>query len=283
MYMAFPFDVEVRLRNKVCKAQLGCSVELEKLKKALPEKYTVRENFPGLVYKGSASSSTVLLFSNGSIIVTGADSDETIQEIVRDVVQDLRRLGYSPHKNVSFEVVNTVAQFRLRRPVDLVAFSTLVSGASLDHTQFKAVTWRDPDTGCTVRLFRSGAGVVLGAGDQSKIRATVYDLYRLITTLGLTRTRRPPADPPASVPNSVGSGRAHSKSIDRALLVGLLNQVFGQGMSRTIMRNLEVLKGERAQYCVEDLGEVLKRLLGEYAAKGFLKKLADHSDESGAP
>lgn len=283
MCMAFPFDVEIRLRNKVCKAQLGCSVELKKLRETLPEKYTVRENFPGLVYRGSASwsSSTVLLFPNGSIIVTGADSDETIQNIVRDVAQDLRRLGYSPHQNIRLEVVNSVAQFRIRRPVDIVAFSRLVAGAKLDRTRFPAVTWRDPETGCTLRLFRNGAGVVLGAGDQSKIRAAVHNLYRLILRLGLVRTTRSSAQTTPRSPRGAGGGWPRPQSVDRALLMQLLDQLFGQSISKTIMRNLEALKGELAQYSFEDVGDVLTKLLGEYAAKGFLKKLAEHLDRGG--
>lgn len=277
--MAFYSDVEIRLRNKVSKAYLGCTIDLQRLRAALPDKYTVRENFPGLVYRGgytSWSSGTVLIFSNGSIIITGVDSDETIKSIVRDVAQDLRRLGYNPSENIEFKVVNSVAQFRIRRPVDIVAFSKMVGGAKLDSSRFRAVTWRDPETGCTIRLFRNGAGVVLGSGDPSKIKLAVNNAYKLVLRLGLTQSPNPPVKP------NEQTGQPHlgvegeggvPKSVDRAVLEDLLNQVFGPSISKTVMRNLDAVKGENASYTLKDVGHVLFKLLGEYAAKSFLKRL----------
>ncbi|MEM0270945.1 MAG: hypothetical protein QW514_00120 [Thermoprotei archaeon] len=276
-------DIEIRLRNKVCRADFGCAVDLNRLKSELPEKYSVRENFPGLVYKGGGqhrASGTVLLFSNGSIIITGEDNNDVIARIISDVIADLKGLGYEPRENVGLRVVNSVAQFRIRRPVDIVLFAQRVSGSKLDRSRFPAVTWRDPGTGCTIRLFRNGAGVVLGSGDQAKIKQAVYNLYDVITKTGVYKKRvagssagRDPADR-----GSMGDGfkevfNDEFEVVDRAVLFGLLTKLLGSTVAKTVIRNLDVFVGEHPQYTLKEVGDVLSNLLGEAPTKALLAKL----------
>jgi len=280
--MASYSDVEIRLRNKVCKAYLGCRIDLDALRLRIPHKYGLRENFPGLVYKGGvspASSGTILVFPNGSIIITGVDNDQTVRRIVEDVARDLKSLGYTPREDVDFKVVNSTAQFRIRRQVDIESFSRLVSGAKLDSSRFQAVTWRDPETGCTVRLFRNGAGVVLGSGDQSKLKASVHNLYKLILKLRLFREKDSLG---SKIPNGFGGDGlekvdvgAVEGEIDKIVLFELLVKVLGPSISKTVMRNLETLKGERTSYSLKDLGEVLASMLGEEPTIALLKRLRE--------
>jgi len=282
--MALYSDIEIRLRNKVCRADFGCVVDLNRLRSELPDKYSVRENFPGLVYKGGGqrkASGTVLLFSNGSIIITGEDNNEIIMRILGDVASDLRGLGYHPRGDVGLRVVNSVAQFRIRRPVDIALFAQSTPGSKLDRSRFPAVTWRDPRTGCTVRLFRNGAGVVLGSGDQAKIKQAVYNLYGIIARMGPSQAKRVNTGH-THVTSSEGDGKGKEShgavdsqpgEVDRARLTELLARLLGPSISKTVMRNLDVLVGEREQYTLKQVGQVLVSLLGEAPTNAFLNRL----------
>jgi len=281
-------DVEIRLRNKVCRADFGCTVDLNRVRLELPDKYTVRENFPGLVYKGGGqrkASGTVLLFSNGSIIITGEDSNEIITRILGDVASDLRSLGYQPRENVGLRVVNSVAQFRMRRAVDIVLFARSTPGSRLDRSRFPAVTWRDPRTGCTIRLFRNGAGVVLGSGDQAKIKQAVYNLYEIITKMGADETKGVNANHirmySTGVNNSdkepEGAVNGSSQEVDRVRLSELSVKLFGASISRTLMKNIDILIGEKQRYALKEIGQVLVDLIGDAPTNAFLDKLREHA------
>jgi TATA-box binding protein (TBP) (component of TFIID and TFIIIB) len=284
-------DVEIRLRNKVCRADFGCMVDLNRLRSELPDKYSVRENFPGLVYKGGGqrkASGTVLLFSNGSIIITGEDNNEIIMRILGDVASDLKSLGCQPREDVGLRVVNSVAQFRIRRPVDIALFAQSTPGSKLDRSRFPAVTWRDPQTGCTIRLFRNGAGVVLGSGDQAKIKQAVYNLYGIITKLGTSQTKRVKTGR-THVISAEGDGKEKKfywvvnnqvgEGVDRTRLTELLVRLFGPSISKTVMRNLDILIGEQQQYTLKEVGQVLVSLLGEAPTNAFLDRLRRQADD----
>jgi len=175
-------DIEIVFRNKVCKSSLGCRVDLEKLHSFNPLKYTKRENFSGLVctrfYGGN--NITVLIFPNGSVIITGDEDQDVIRSVLAEIAQDVKTLGFSPKTDFELSTVNSVAQFRIRKQIDLAEFSKLVPHSKPDSSKFKAVSWKDQETGCTIRLFRSGAGVVLGARERDQVKKSLLNLYRVL-------------------------------------------------------------------------------------------------------
>ncbi len=274
-------DVEIRLRNKVCRADLGCRIDLSKLRSHSRDRYTLRENFPGLVYKSGKASGAALVFSNGSLIITGEDNEHTIRRIAAEVAEDLVSLGYRPRGDLKIRVVNSVAQFRIRRPVDIAAFAQRVPNARLDSTRFPAVTWRDPDTRCTLRLFRNGAGVVLGSGDPRKIRAAVLNLYRTIARLKLYKdVSSRGTHNGGGRPSSLGEpedGAAAKQTVGRAVLTRLLKDVFGHSVSKSVMRSLEISKGDSLEYPLSDVAEVLSALIGKSPTKAFVRRLKEES------
>jgi TATA-box binding protein (TBP) (component of TFIID and TFIIIB) len=272
-------DIEIRFRNKVCRSELGCPVTLGLLRSSFPSRYSIRENFPGLVFRPPGrgrKSPTVLIFPNGSLIITGEDSDEAIRQFIGEVVSDLRSLGFRPKEDFNLRVVNMVAQFRLRRHVDIAGFAGTVQGARLDRSRFPAVTWRDPETGCTFRLFRSGAGVVLGPGGPERLKRAVYNLY--LTVGRLTTASKEPIRESASSKGETAESSVRTKEehhggvyVDLLPLVDILTRILGPSMCKTVTRTLEALAGKRESYSILEVAQVLSQLLGEEPARLITK------------
>ena len=73
--------------------------------------------------------------------------------------------------------------------------------------------------------------------------------------------------------NQAGEG------VDRTRLTELLVRLFGPSISKTVMRNLDILIGEQQQYTLKEVGQVLVSLLGEAPTNAFLDRLRRQADD----
>lgn len=79
-------DIDFRIQNVVCTEDLGKTVELELLAPELGLKYVdyEPEQFPGLVYRPPERDYTMMIYSSGKLIITGAPSEEVAEQAMEE-------------------------------------------------------------------------------------------------------------------------------------------------------------------------------------------------------
>jgi len=80
-----PSSLSVKIQNIVATADLGYEIDLETLSERLEHSVYIPDEFPGLVYRAGAGKPSVLIFSSGRIVITGATSVEDIDAIVNEI------------------------------------------------------------------------------------------------------------------------------------------------------------------------------------------------------
>lgn len=77
-------QVSFEIKNLVCTSELNRSVDLNTAIFSLGLNYAEYEpeQFPGLIYRPSEYESTVLLFSNGKMVITGEVDQDKIQSAI---------------------------------------------------------------------------------------------------------------------------------------------------------------------------------------------------------
>lgn len=75
-------NIDFQIQNVVCTEDLGMTVELELLAEELGLNYVdyEPEQFPGLVYRPPDRDYTLMIYSSGKLIITGAPSEEVAEQ-----------------------------------------------------------------------------------------------------------------------------------------------------------------------------------------------------------
>ncbi|MHA1615745.1 MAG: TATA-box-binding protein [Candidatus Njordarchaeales archaeon] len=183
---------EFKIENCVGSANLGITIDLQELYKRLLKlqtemRETVRDTemteewpflvrhqpreFPGLIlklrYKVRAS---LLIFSSGNIVITGAKSKEEIEKVAEIIVNLLRRAGFNIERKPNIELQNIVASADLKKPINLELVAMLGGeNVAYEPEIFPGLIYRIEEPKVVLLLFRSGKVVCTGAKSREMI------------------------------------------------------------------------------------------------------------------
>ena len=83
---------KIQIQNIVASANLYREVNLEKAAFLLENNMYEPEQFPGLIYRMSEPQVVLLIFSSGKMVITGAKSEDEVEEAVRKIYKKLEEL-----------------------------------------------------------------------------------------------------------------------------------------------------------------------------------------------
>jgi len=83
---------KIQIQNIVASANLYREVNLEKAAFLLENNMYEPEQFPGLIYRMSDPQVVLLIFSSGKMVITGAKSEDEVEEAVRKIYKKLEEL-----------------------------------------------------------------------------------------------------------------------------------------------------------------------------------------------
>ncbi len=78
-----------------------------------------RKRYPALIMRKIAERSTILLFSNGSMVIVGSPSEADAEVAARKSIKDIEKVLSIKVKLINFQVVNIVASACLGYNLDL--------------------------------------------------------------------------------------------------------------------------------------------------------------------
>ncbi|MEZ0290719.1 MAG: TATA-box-binding protein [Sulfolobales archaeon] len=82
---------KIQIQNIVASANLGVEVILEKAAYMLKNSMYEPEQFPGLIYRMQEPRVVLLIFSSGKMVITGAKSEEEVNEVVNKIYETLKK------------------------------------------------------------------------------------------------------------------------------------------------------------------------------------------------
>lgn len=84
--------IKIELQNLVVMANLNKSIDLTKFVSSAPGVIYEPEQFPGAIFKPDKSSSTtVIVFASGKLVLLGMKSSKSLDKLVRHVVRTIRK------------------------------------------------------------------------------------------------------------------------------------------------------------------------------------------------
>ena len=174
-------DIKHEIVNMVAAAELGTSVNLIDLAVALPDVEFEPEQFPGAIVRLSEPKSTLLVFGNGKIVCTGANTEELVGKAIEQFIKILKKnmpeLELHPKP---FEVYNMVAASELHRKIDLYTLAVESSLVEYEAEQFPGAIIRLGDPNVVILLFRTGKLICAGAKSRADIEKAILKTSQLV-------------------------------------------------------------------------------------------------------
>lgn len=184
MIPVLPRKLKYKVVNIVASASLDQTLDLNAVARADPRADYDPSRFPGLVYRIDRPKVTVLVFSTGKMICTGAKNEREVYVAVRRVVRSLRRGRVLIPKEVKVEVQNVVAFADLGVEVNLEKAAFTLEGCVYEPDQFPGLIHK-VHGGSTLLIFASGKVVCVGAKSKSGVEKTIAEIYEKLRRLNV--------------------------------------------------------------------------------------------------
>ncbi len=164
--------VKYQIVNLVASATLNATLDLYNLAVSIPDIEYEPEQFPGAILKLKEPKVSMLLFKNGKLIISGASSEEQIQQGIRKASKLIHEIQKNVKvvSKVEYEVVNLVATANLNRALDLFQTALKLDNVEYEPEQFPGAILRITDPKITLLLFKNGKVICAGAKREDLLR-----------------------------------------------------------------------------------------------------------------
>jgi len=173
-------ELAVKIENVVASASLKHRIDLNAVVKAFPMVDYRPKRFPGLVFKLKRPRTTILIFSTGKLVCTGATSEKDVVRALRKLVRTLREGGIIINGKLEIGIKNIVATASLGGTVDLLQLyesqRKMRGKITYEPEQFPGLIYRMSDPKVVILLFTSGKLVCTGARKEEDVYQAVDNL-----------------------------------------------------------------------------------------------------------
>ncbi len=178
--------MKAEIQNVVATVDLRCKIKLDKAASIMLADGQVRyipEQFPGVIVKIKRPKVTILVFSTGKLVVTGAKSAEMILEAVEVISELLRETSHKIVHEVTITVQNIVASGTLGKRINLELAALLLEHAMYEPEQFPGLIYRMQEPKVVLLLFQSGKLVCTGAKKEEYVNQSIKKIYSILTEI----------------------------------------------------------------------------------------------------
>jgi transcription initiation factor TFIID TATA-box-binding protein len=168
----------IRIENVVAVATLDQKIDLEAVFKWIPGVEYVPEKFPGLICKLKRPRTSLLIFSTGKMVCTGAKSSREAKRAIKKVVRKLKKSGIIILGKPKTEIVNIVASGNLAGLIDLERSAYALGRTMYEPEQFPGLIYRVDRPKVVFLIFASGKIVCTGASKEDDVYEAVENLHQ---------------------------------------------------------------------------------------------------------
>lgn len=169
--------------NTTCMFKLDTRVDLDILRvifknsRAPKNKKQSNSKFNSVIIK--RKNCTAMMFSSGSVILTGGKSITSVRKTARDIVKRLCSKGF-PNTMLDFRVTNLVGSFQLSSGLDIKSFIQTVGG-SYEPELFPGLIYKLLPRG-SITVFINGKVFITGFVTVHKLRTNALEFILLAAT-----------------------------------------------------------------------------------------------------
>jgi transcription initiation factor TFIID TATA-box-binding protein len=165
------------MENMVASAYFNTTFDLDKLAKKIKNSTYDKKRFPALVIRYRDPPTTVLLFSTGKAVITGAKNEEHIHQTALKLAHDIFGENAKPPE---VEIVNVVYTVDSKREFNLDELAMILPNCEYEPDQFTGLIFRPPGLRTVLLVFTSGKMVCPGAKSIDDVLLSVKKFFDAI-------------------------------------------------------------------------------------------------------
>lgn len=179
--------MDIKIQNIVATASVQGTFDLDKISMMVEEANFKPGRFPGLIYKLKEPKTTLLLFTSGKMVCTGAKNIETAKKAVHVVLAEVGKLGINVKNEPEVKIQNIVATTDLESELNLasIALTFGLERVEYEPEQFPGLVYRVGEPKVVFLLFRSGKVVCVGAKEIKEIEISLDIVSKELQKAGL--------------------------------------------------------------------------------------------------
>ncbi len=176
--MEMASDNSLKVQNIVATASLGKTVSLTKLTRTQPNTEYNPDTFPGLVLRVKKPKSAVLVFSSGNLVCTGTKSIAQVNEVIQQVIKQLKKIGVFVTDKPKITVQNIVASGSINLKLNLNLLSLELENTEYEPEQFPGLVYKLDEPTATFLLFSNGKLVCTGTKNKQQLDDSINQLNK---------------------------------------------------------------------------------------------------------
>ena len=167
-----------KIQNIVATASLGKPVPLTKLARTNPNTEYNPETFPGLVLRIKEPKSAVLVFSSGNLVCTGTKSTTQVNQVIQEVIKQLKKIGVTITAKPKITVQNIVASGNISLNLNLNFLALEMENTEYEPEQFPGLVYKLIEPNATFLLFSNGKLVCTGTKNRQQLEQSMAQLLK---------------------------------------------------------------------------------------------------------
>ncbi|MEK6958233.1 MAG: TATA-box-binding protein [archaeon] len=171
--------------NIVASANLNATIDLYNLAITIPNVEYEPEQFPGAILKLKEPKVSMLLFKNGKVICSGANSEAQIPLAIYKASKMIHEIqkNVKVQKNAEYTVVNLVTTANLNMTLDLFKTAMESDNVEYEPEQFPGAILRIHDPKLTLLLFKNGKLICAGAKNETLLKKGLKKAAEMIRAI----------------------------------------------------------------------------------------------------
>ena len=156
-------NINIRIVNVVSTVSLECQLSLRELALKLQNSEYNPKRINALIIRIKKPKTAALVFSNGKMVVVGADNEDDSKQAAKIYAKNIKSLGYNDIKFKNFKIENVVASCDANFQIQLTKL--------IYHMQ---------DPKICLLIFKSGKLVFVGAKQRNDIYSAFEKIFPLL-------------------------------------------------------------------------------------------------------
>ncbi len=167
-----------KIQNIVATTSLKKPVPLTKLARTQPNTEYNPETFPGLVLRIKEPKSAVLVFSSGNLVCTGTKSVTQVNQVIQEVIKQLRKINVNVTIKPKITVQNIVASGSIDLKLNLNFLAMEMENTEYEPEQFPGLVYKLIEPTATFLLFSNGKLVCTGTKNKKQLDDSMAQLLK---------------------------------------------------------------------------------------------------------
>ncbi len=168
----------LKIQNIVATTSLNVKVPLVKLVRSQTNTEYNPEQFPGLVLRIKKPKSAVLVFSSGNLVCTGTKSIRQVEDVIAQVIKQLRKIGVKAKPKPKITVQNIVASGSINMILNLNELALKLENTEYEPEQFPGLVYKLEEPNTTFLLFSNGKLVCTGTKNRKQLDEAMVKLLK---------------------------------------------------------------------------------------------------------